>query len=305
MRTKQHSDVVMDKLSRVWEKPPNHVLPTTNRFGVTAAKWFYPSENDDRFRIQPIEEYRIVINRAPLKRHELWSDATLKRSDVTCVDAIRIARPGESGWGVVNGDIIGFSHAYIPSAALNMLTDGLYRTSGQVVLRDPLFNSSDKLIAALLDALVDDNIGIDNTLYVEHLTLGLLSSLTHRYADNQGSVYRVGRLSPTRSRAVIDYMKASVNQDVSLVELASAANLSVYHFARAFKKTFGVSAYRYFNDMRMAKAKSLMLDRSLDLMQIALALGYSNHSAFSTAFRRVTGSSPAKWRNDQARVNSK
>jgi AraC-like DNA-binding protein len=295
-----HSDSVFHKLGRIWEKPPNLVLPTPNRFGVTAAKWSYAFENDNRFRIEPIDEYRVVINRAPLKCHALWSDGVVKRSDISQLDAIRIARPGEAGWGIVNGEVVAFSHAYIPLSAFDMVADGLIRGSGRIVLRDPLFNSSDTLVAALVEGLLDKRIATDNTLYVEHLTLALISCLTHNYANIHRSVYPIGRLSPTRSRAVIDYMEASLNSDISLVELASAASLSVYHFARAFKKTFGVSVYSHFNVMRMAKAKSLMGDASLDLTQIAFATGYSSHSAFSTAFKRITGNTPAEWRRSNA-----
>jgi AraC-like DNA-binding protein len=53
------------------------------------------------------------------------------------------------------------------------------------------------------------------------------------------------------------------------------------------------------DETRFQLAKSYLLDSSLDLVEMALLLGYSEQSAFTRAFRHWTGMAPAQWRKQQ------
>jgi methylphosphotriester-DNA--protein-cysteine methyltransferase len=72
------------------------------------------------------------------------------------------------------------------------------------------------------------------------------------------------------------------------------SRLSPYHFARAFKQSFGVPPHRYHIERRIARAKELLSGSSVT--EVAMAVGFAETSSFSTAFRRATGFTPSEFR---------
>jgi AraC family transcriptional regulator len=72
--------------------------------------------------------------------------------------------------------------------------------------------------------------------------------------------------------------------------------LSPYHFSRAFKQSFGMPPHRYLTSRRIERAKSLLAERKLSVTEIGLDIGFSETSAFTSAFRKVTGETPTNYR---------
>lgn len=112
---------------------------------------------------------------------------------------------------------------------------------------------------------------------------------------------RAGRgLAPWQLRRVTEYMADRLDHDVGLTELAQQVGLSPNHFCTAFRRTTGRPPTAWLLEQRIARAKTLMLDkRDASLTEIALAVGYASQSAFGAAFRRTTGETPSRWRADR------
>lgn len=83
--------------------------------------------------------------------------------------------------------------------------------------------------------------------------------------------------------------------------LARHAGVSERTLRRYFRTELGLSPERYIQQARLTKAMQLLLDRRpvRTVIEVALEVGYSNHSAFSAAFRRFTGRSPAEFRSGE------
>jgi AraC family transcriptional regulator len=107
-----------------------------------------------------------------------------------------------------------------------------------------------------------------------------------------------GGLASWQKRAVIDYIEAHLGEQVCLLKLAELARLSLHHFCRAFKQSFGIPAHQYQVQRRMEVAKLLLADRATSITDIALTLGYSQTSSFSNAFRKTTGWTPTVYRRE-------
>jgi AraC family transcriptional regulator len=105
-----------------------------------------------------------------------------------------------------------------------------------------------------------------------------------------------GGLAGWQQRIVSAYIEEHLADPISLTELAQSVRLSVYHFCRAFKKSFGVPPHRYHNIRRMERAKSLLAEPGCSVTEIGLAVGFSETSSFTACFRRVTGSTPTSYR---------
>lgn len=105
-----------------------------------------------------------------------------------------------------------------------------------------------------------------------------------------------GGLSPAALRRVQLFAEANLSQPIRLPDLAERATLSAFHFARAFKISTGTTPRAFIEQRRIEKAKQLLRESALPLADIALAAGFQTQSRFTTAFRRITGFTPAVYR---------
>jgi AraC family transcriptional regulator len=106
-------------------------------------------------------------------------------------------------------------------------------------------------------------------------------------------------LAPWQLRRATDFMRAHLSGNISLEELASVCNLSVSYFARAFKNGTGVPPHRWLVEMRLEKAKDLLLNTKTPLADIAAACGFADQCHLTRAFRRATGETPGAWRRER------
>jgi AraC-like DNA-binding protein len=104
------------------------------------------------------------------------------------------------------------------------------------------------------------------------------------------------RLAPWQVKRVMRFIDANLGAKVGPQDLADLARLSASHFARAFRLTVGKSPYAYVLRRRIERAKELMLETDLPLVQIALDCGLADQSHFTRLFTRIVGISPAAWR---------
>jgi transcriptional regulator GlxA family with amidase domain len=95
-------------------------------------------------------------------------------------------------------------------------------------------------------------------------------------------------------------MSANLQRDVSLAQLATECSLSAGHFARAFRRSTGLSPHQWLLQHRVDEAHGLLLDRRLSLAEIARACGFADQSHFTKAYTRLRGISPGAWRRQQA-----
>jgi AraC family transcriptional regulator len=105
-----------------------------------------------------------------------------------------------------------------------------------------------------------------------------------------------GGLAGWQRRRVVDFMEAHLAEDTSLNTLADLVRLSPYHFLRCFKGSFGEPPYRYWAQRRIERARALLANPHASITEIALDVGFSTTSAFSAAFRRMTGQTPTDYR---------
>jgi AraC family transcriptional regulator len=105
-----------------------------------------------------------------------------------------------------------------------------------------------------------------------------------------------GGLAAWQQRRIVEFIEEHLADDVPLATLAGLAQLSTYHFARAFKRSFGVPPHRYRTMRRVERARALLANPSASVVDVALAVGFSGASAFAATFRRTTGQTPTDYR---------
>jgi AraC-like DNA-binding protein len=106
-----------------------------------------------------------------------------------------------------------------------------------------------------------------------------------------------GGLPPRLTGRIREYLDSHLNENISLDAMAEMAGLSVFHFARAFRQSFGMPPHSYLLRRRIEHGRRLLQQTELALTEIALSTGFSDHSHFAKHFRRLTGMTPsaARW----------
>jgi AraC family transcriptional regulator len=105
-----------------------------------------------------------------------------------------------------------------------------------------------------------------------------------------------GGLAPWQIRRVTTHIETNLEAGITTKDLALLARLSLFHFCRAFRESFGESPHGYVRRRRIERAQGLMLTTNASLREIAADCGFTDQAHLSRLFRRIVGESPGVWR---------
>jgi AraC family transcriptional regulator len=111
-----------------------------------------------------------------------------------------------------------------------------------------------------------------------------------------GSSVVQGGLAPWQKKRVTAYVEANMSSSIRAGDLAEVAHLSIGHFFRAFRQSFGEPPLVYVARQRVRRSQALMRNSQAPLSQIALECGMSDQPHFTRVFRRIVGVNPGAWR---------
>jgi AraC family transcriptional regulator len=161
----------------------------------------------------------------------------------------------------------------------------------------PQFATWDALIQQIMLALEREvRSGESGTsLYADSLATALAAHLLTRYSSR---TRRLPEAHPckVRARRATDFIQDNLDQDLTLSAIASTVHLSDYHFARMFRRTMGVAPHQFLIRCRIERAQHLLRTTDLALEEIAYCVGFSSASQLTVHFRRLLGTSPARFR---------
>ncbi|HKC63195.1 MAG TPA: helix-turn-helix domain-containing protein [Pyrinomonadaceae bacterium] len=154
-----------------------------------------------------------------------------------------------------------------------------------------------RLAQDLADELIEEEAGQEMVIgaLMEQLVVHILRHHSNVRRSEELELSRVG-LVDRRIRRAIELMHANMERDLPLEEIAAAAYLSPFHFARLFKKLTGASPHAYLATLRTTRAQTLLAETDLSISEIAERVGYSSPSHFTKAFRQSTGLTPRTFR---------
>lgn len=100
----------------------------------------------------------------------------------------------------------------------------------------------------------------------------------------------------TQIQKGIDFIETHLEEDISLSQVADAANISQWHFQRIFKALSNETLKAYIRARRLANARDRLVDSDTRIIDIALASGYDTQESFSRAFKKMFELSPNEYR---------
>jgi AraC family transcriptional regulator len=143
---------------------------------------------------------------------------------------------------------------------------------------------------------LSENPDSDSPQYAQALSVALLHELVRLEKTAPARATARGGLATWQQRRVAEFIEEHLGDDVSLSDLAQLVRLSPFHFARAFKQSFGVPPHRYHIGRRMERAKDLLAVKGLSVTEIGIDIGFRETSSFTAAFHKFTGHTPSDYR---------
>jgi AraC family transcriptional regulator len=252
----------------------------------------------------PAERAYVVsvhLNHANSGEWELWTDEKYTKTGVWPVGGVAMCDL-ESNSSIRNPGPIDWIHYHVPRATLDALTDdagvpGVKRLHCVYGTPDPVLHHLTQVMLPCLNRPE-----MFSQLFIDSFTLMVCSHLVRRYGQLREAIPQTkGGLAPWQSRRVVELLQQHLDGQVKLKRLAEECRLSVSHFSRSFRSSFGTSPHRYLILRRVEIAKTLLTETNNSLVEIAAQTGFSDQAALTRTFAAIVGTTPAKWRREHSR----
>lgn len=262
--------------------------------GLLLESYHYAPGPSDALPPHSHQEYQFTLSlthpgeyyyRGASHPHPVGSLSAIAPGEVhqTCPPAIRLAPKR-------------FRVMYVPSATLR-------QAAAEVAGRDiglPFFAEPtilDRKLTAQFLSLHQTLEGTASQLESQSRLLLTLAQLIVGYAQDcpLPSTLKNERAAVRRIR---EYLQENYAQNVSIEELARLADKSVFHLIRVFKKEVGLTPHAYQTQVRIARAKTLLVS-GLPPAQVAVETGFYDQSHFGGHFKRLVGSTPGSYAASQ------
>lgn len=195
---------------------------------------------------------------------------------------------------------------HLPTSAINAIAydRGVHGVSG---LYSKTLGQEDAILYGLAQAVLPAIMNPEEvtTAFVEYLALAVHDHVIHKY----GHVPRIsapgGGLAGWQVRRAIDFIEANLSGDPSIAALSKECGLSESYFARAFRASMGSPPHQWIIKRRVERAKILLEQPDLTLVEIAYMCGFVDQSHLGRHFTRLEACTPADWRRRKSGRSSR
>ncbi|MEO8086525.1 MAG: AraC family transcriptional regulator, partial [Bacteroidota bacterium] len=138
--------------------------------------------------------------------------------------------------------------------------------------------------------------GKDET-FKEQILLDIINKIVFINGNSpqqvHGKPYSIKQIDQSK-----DFIHAHYHDDLRIAEIASAANLSPFHFSRLFREITGYAPYDYLLMTRIEHAKTL-IETGVSVTQTSFSIGFNSLENFSFAFSRIVGTSASAYKKSK------
>lgn len=243
--------------------------------GLRVVRW-----TTDELRVG-MKEYHAVA-RIERGRSEWWARGKVWNSGP---GSIQLKQPGDVHRDIAHDGPITFQVILLPASDFERVRD-----EGKIVAHPHLAPGDNRALPfhRLHDAVAA---GADR--------LSLEVAMTEAIAAF--TVLKSARPDHTRPvRRAMEYLRERLGDAITLADLALYAGLDKFHLCRAFRAQIGMPPHAYLTHLRIARAKEL-LESGVRASEVAPRVGLYDQSQLNRHFRRIVGTTPARYGNTRPR----
>lgn len=178
--------------------------------------------------------------------------------------------------------------------------------SGQVFLKKPTETDFKKIVASISPGRSREWLKQARESYFQTPVIPMekllaIVQLLASFAATLPDSVRKSRLSSSSwehqavSRAK-EFIQTRSDEQISLEQVVRHVHISRYHFCKLFRRSTDMTLMDYIAQVRLARARTLLLDPSLRISDIVFASGFGSISQFNSLFKRFVGVSPTEYR---------
>jgi AraC family transcriptional regulator len=185
----------------------------------------------------------------------------------------------------------------ISDAALLASSDGAY---GEVELR-PSRKFADARLSAMVAAVHAEMVAgfPSGRLFLDSVEQAMAVALVNSHAVRHRPAQKSrGGLGPARLRRITELIRAKIEDELTLDEMAQSVGLSTAHFARMFRRSTGQTPHQFVLCHRLERAKAMLRAAEARVLDVAIACGFKTQQHFAQVFRDVCGITPTEYRRD-------
>ncbi|QGQ94452.1 response regulator [Paenibacillus psychroresistens] len=173
----------------------------------------------------------------------------------------------------------------LQNISIDLLYNHTYHLNQRIKIdKNVIFNSTDHFLQEIFE--IHDRLELIN--WVKQFVSNLIDQLLlKKEADSNPLINRV-----------LNYMESHYATDISLKMLSAHFNVNTAYLGQLFKMEVGGMFTNYLNQLRINKAKDLLLTTELPASEIALQVGYTNANYFYNIFKKLTGQYPTKYKRE-------
>jgi AraC family transcriptional regulator len=257
---------------------------------VTKGRWSGTAPAE--LHAHPEETQITIISRQSSMQVDWVTDLGSKRRKSISGPAICVTPAGQPH--AIDGDESGGSILMAVSPAL--MNAEVQSVSESAALLQERYGVSDPFVEHLVNLLSTGDVPV-SPLCAESIAVVMVEYLNRLAGtprldlSNRNIPLTSGRLGQ-----VIDYVRANLETDLSLVTLAHIAQMSTFQFTRQFRTSTGISPHQYVLQTRIEMAKELLRNRESSIADVAYACGFATQAHLATVFRRLVGVTPKAYR---------
>ena len=161
-----------------------------------------------------------------------------------------------------------------------------------------LFGKDTKL---LLDSKIKNLIkfeGIDRITQFLDILKELSLAKDYALLNVDGYAFEVKPQDNERIDIIFKLVRENFYRPIALEEVADRVSMTVPAFCRYYKKVTGKTFTQFVNEFRIVHSTKLLLETHSNITDVCLESGFNNFSHFSKLFKKITGKSPLKYRNE-------
>ncbi|WP_293447965.1 helix-turn-helix domain-containing protein [Planktotalea sp.] len=169
------------------------------------------------------------------------------------------------------------------------LTNALSEKSGSVMTSAGSGATMEIIIALIAPQMSRADVGeLGNRL--------LLPLVRTAHADQPNDITELPALSDARVKAAVKAMDQSLDTPFNIYQLAQEIGVSTRHLERMFKEVFNQTPARFYKQLRTKRARALIEETQLPMMEIAIATGFGSSSSMNEAIKKEYGFTATKMR---------
>ncbi|MFT3824409.1 MAG: AraC family transcriptional regulator [Chitinophagaceae bacterium] len=237
-----------------------------------------------------------LLNRIQYKQKGV-GDVRLEEGQFNIVYAPTVQAEFTFGKGHYTFFNIEFSAEYLArlSADFPVITDFIWRINhNKPGLIRPLNTLGASDLSGIIYRILLSELEPDiKQMYTEAKVLELLITAFQRVAgDKTPAIIRMRPEEVEKIDEVRKFLEENMSEDFTLFDIAHQVGLNEFKIKQGFRQMYSITPFEYLLDYRMEKARELLADQNMSVLDVALTVGYKNVSGFTAAFRKRMGHAP-------------